>query len=98
MVVFPGSSTYPDLVVWHDGDLGGVALHHGGETYLEVRPDDTALSPCGPRLLAPGNKVLVLVHIDHHVVHLLRRIPAHTVTAEETGSKELHLKNVYFKR
>jgi len=75
------TGTDPDLVVWDDGDLRGVALHDGGETDLQVHPDAAVSSLRDPRLLAPGNKVAVLVHIGHHFVHLLRRKPEHTVAS-----------------
>lgn len=82
-------------MVWDDGDLRGVALHNGGESYFELRLDVTVSSFSDPRLLAPGNKVLVLVHTGHHVVHLLWSIPEHTVpwntgTSNETVSPFQH--------
>lgn len=79
----PKTRTYPDFVVWDDGDLRGVALHDGGETDFELRPDVTIPPLHDPRLLAPGNKVLVLVHTGHHIVHLLWSIPEHRGTSNE---------------
>lgn len=72
--------TYSDLVVWDNSDLRGVALHNGGKTYFQLCPDVAITSLHDLRLLAPGNKVLVLVHTGHNIVHLLWRIPEHTIT------------------
>lgn len=69
--------TDPDSVVWDDGDFRGVALHDGGETYFKLRLDVTILSLNDPRLLAPRNKVSILVHTGNHIVHLLWSIPEH---------------------
>ncbi len=79
----PKTRTYPDLVVWDDGDLRGVALHDGGETDFELHLDVAISSLHDPRLLTPGNKVLVLVHTGHHTVDLLWSIPEHRGTSIE---------------
>lgn len=75
--------TYPDFVVWYDSDFRGVALRDGGETYFELGPDVTVSPLYDPRLLTPGNKVLVLVDTGHHIVHLLWSIPEHTVAQRQ---------------
>lgn len=71
-------NTYPDFLVRDDGDVRNVALRDGRKSYYELRPNPTASSFLHLRLLAPGNKVLVLVHAGHHRVHLLRSVPEHT--------------------
>lgn len=76
------TETYPDFVVWDNGDLWGVALHNGREANFELRLEVATLSFKYSRLCAPGDKLLVMVHIGHHVVQLLWRIPVQ--------SKRLH--------
>lgn len=70
--------THSDLVVWDDGDLRGVALHNWGETDFELRQNVAVFPLHHPRFLAPGNKMLVLVHAGHHIVDLLWRKPEDT--------------------
>lgn len=79
------SSAYPDLVVWDEGDIGRIALQNGGETYFQFCPEVAILFFNDPRPLAPRDKVLVLVHIDHHVVHLLWSVPEHTIPRNGGG-------------
>lgn len=72
--------TYPDLVVGNDSDLRDVSLDERGETDLQLCHEATASPPQNPRLLTPGNKVLVLLHTGHHLVHLLWGVPEHRDT------------------
>lgn len=67
--------TYSDFVIGHKGEVGGVALHDRREADDQLRLKVTFFPLNEPRLLTPGNKVLVLVHVGHHIVQLLRRIP-----------------------
>lgn len=65
------TETYPDLVVWDEGDLRDVALHDGRESDLKLCPDVAVSRPHEPRLLAPRDELLVLVYTRHNLVHLL---------------------------
>lgn len=53
------------------GDHGRVSLHHGREAHLQLGFGVARSLHDVMGLLTPGDKVLVLFHVGHHVVHLL---------------------------
>lgn len=79
--------THPDFVVGDKADLGGVALHNGREANFKLRLEVAALSFDDSRLCAPGNKLLVLVHVGHHAVELLWRVPARSKRPHQQVAK-----------
>lgn len=70
--------THSNLAIADEGEVRSVALHDGREAYLQLSPIVTRTFFDEPGLPAPGHKLMVLVHVGDHRVHLLRRIPEST--------------------
>lgn len=70
-VLFP----HPNFAIGDEGEVRGVALHQRRESNFQLGLKVPRLFLDEAGLPAPGHKVLVLVHVGHHVVQLLRRIP-----------------------
>lgn len=66
--------TYFDEMRANVGDHGRVALHHGRKPHLQLRFSMTRSLHYGLRLFTPRNKVFVIVHVGHDVIHLLHRV------------------------
>lgn len=71
----PLSGHGPDLVVWDIGQLRDVAFEERGESDHQLCTTLAIISLKGPRLLTPRDKLTVLIHVCHYVVHLLRSVP-----------------------
>lgn len=71
------------------GDHGSVSLHHWREAHLQLgfgvsRPFHDVMG-----LLTPRDKVLVLVDVGHHVVHLLHGESAGVARVKRTRAAQI---------
>lgn len=66
---------HPNFAIGDEGEVRGVALHQRRESNFQLGLKVPRLFLDEAGLPAPRHKVLVLVHVGHHVVQLLRRIP-----------------------
>lgn len=64
--------THPDFAIGDEGEVRGVALHQRRESNFQLRLKIASLLFDEAGLSAPRHKVLVLVHVGHHIVQLLR--------------------------
>lgn len=67
--------THPNFAIGDEGEVRGVALYERRESYFQLGLETTRLFFDEAGLPAPRHKVLVLVHVGHHIVQLLGRIP-----------------------
>lgn len=67
--------TYSNLMIWIKGNIRNVSLRDWGKPYFKFCLDGAVAPFNHPGLVTPRNKMLVLVHIGHYAVHLLRRVP-----------------------
>lgn len=67
--------THPNFTIGDESEVRDVALYDRRESYFQLGLEIARLSSNEAGLPAPRHKVFVLVHVGHHVVQLLSRIP-----------------------
>lgn len=86
------TAAHLDQVWGHHADQGGVGLHHRGEAHHQPGLTEAATLEHHLRLLTPGNKVVVVLHLGHHLVDLLHGEPAEGGVVRRGGGG-IHLRS-----
>lgn len=78
------------------GDHRRVSLHHRRESHFQLGFGVSCSFHDVLGLLTPGDKVLVLVNIGHHIIHFLHRKPTTANTARLRTNKTPQWSSYYY--